>query len=503
MIAVTRETVERLAPFGADDLGALSDEGASRPRRTLGTECTRCRERMIGLPVDLELDDRLALWRDVQLPYCTRCGEFRFPPQRLPDEAFSGLASVSLFPTGAIERRGPAGRGTIAVSSDFGVAERPRLVVPDLPAELDLGDGSVRLGPEGMRAGEAALRTLATGPRRLTGMTPSSEYGVASHPRTLKIETTTYCNVRCVFCTNPKLTRRQHLSLGAFRDLWSRVDPSQLVKVGFTGLGETLLNREFWAMHAHVKRYGLRTSLVSNGMLLDRHAAALVESGLDDLAVSIETADAARYEGQRRGASLARVLAGIERVLDEKSRRGAALDVHVLSVMVGASAQEQEALVRICFDMGLDPPRFYPPYLRFLADEPQAAIDVAALERRHRRIERAVERTYGTPCATAPREVQLVRHASRQPRASYESLRCREPASVFVARANGSWTFCNEGIFEPPGGDLIAAHGSVAELWTSSTYRRFRLGVATAAFPAMCDGCHAAELPAMLAAPSG
>ncbi|MEJ2746216.1 MAG: radical SAM protein, partial [bacterium] len=54
------------------------------------------------------------------------------------------------------------------------------------------------------------------------------------------------------------------------------------------GGGEPLMHPQIAELVAHAKRRGFVCTLTTNGTLLERHAAALVDAGLDNLVISID-----------------------------------------------------------------------------------------------------------------------------------------------------------------------------------------------------------------------
>lgn len=102
------------------------------------------------------------------------------------------------------------------------------------------------------------------------------------------------CNLSCKMCLTHSRelpdTKYRHkpfpnMSLEMFKDIVDTFKNS--VAVGFMGNGEPLLHKDIFAMILYAKRNKMRTSLITNGLLLDRIVDEIVDSGLDEIAISI------------------------------------------------------------------------------------------------------------------------------------------------------------------------------------------------------------------------
>ena len=143
--------------------------------------------------------------------------------------------------------------------------------------------------------------------------------------RQIHLEPTNACNLRCVTCSNPRQTaatglmplQRAHEVIDqALRD----VGPDCIV--GFYLRGESTLHPELPAMIRYAHERGFRRLLLSTNLTrLDAaQAEALLSSGLSELRLSIDGADAERFERIRAGADFAQVCDHLA-LLDATRRR--------------------------------------------------------------------------------------------------------------------------------------------------------------------------------------
>ena len=138
----------------------------------------------------------------------------------------------------------------------------------------------------------------------------------------LRVSLTDRCNLRCSYCMPAEgldwLPSRHLLrpdELGRLMHI--AVTRLGVTSIRFTG-GEPLLARHLEKVIAAAA--GLRPrpeiSLTTNGVGLERRAAALVEAGLDRVNISLDSVDPARFAAITRRDRLADVLAGLAAAKD-------------------------------------------------------------------------------------------------------------------------------------------------------------------------------------------
>ena len=94
------------------------------------------------------------------------------------------------------------------------------------------------------------------------------------------------CNCRCVMCD---IWRIRHVREVTARDLEPHLASLRELRVRwvvFSG-GEPLMHSDLWALARMLRREGIRTTLLTAGLTLERHAAPVAEN-LDDVIVSID-----------------------------------------------------------------------------------------------------------------------------------------------------------------------------------------------------------------------
>jgi len=149
------------------------------------------------------------------------------------------------------------------------------------------------------------------------------------HPRLpdvhkLYVEPATSCNLQCRTCIrNVWEDPEALLPMSTFQQIAEGLtNLGELKRVVFTGFGEPLLHPHLLDMIQAVRERDIGVSVGSNGFLLDRAMAGeLVRLGVDRLVVSVDGVTPETYAGVR-GARLAQVLENIRTLNDVKGRLG-------------------------------------------------------------------------------------------------------------------------------------------------------------------------------------
>ena len=141
-------------------------------------------------------------------------------------------------------------------------------------------------------------------------------------PRFAQIEPTAACNLACPMCTvNHRADTTRHLTLAQFQALVQQLPG--LEELHLQGLGEPMLNPEFFEMVEWASARGIRVSANTNLTLLTpERAQRCIDSGLHALSVSIDAADRDIYESIRVQASFDKVMRNLGRLAAVRERAG-------------------------------------------------------------------------------------------------------------------------------------------------------------------------------------
>jgi len=141
-----------------------------------------------------------------------------------------------------------------------------------------------------------------------------------SFPPYFMLETTRLCNAKCVHCPNKGIEKTTpFLSDALFEKIAVELGrhSQEITQVAIFINGEPLLDKKLPERIQRLKELGVpRVIFSTNGSLLDETAARRVlEAGLDDLDITLNSMDAAKYEAIRVGLKHAVVVANIHNFL--------------------------------------------------------------------------------------------------------------------------------------------------------------------------------------------
>ena len=172
----------------------------------------------------------------------------------------------------------------------------------------------------------------------------------------LRVSVTDRCDFRCVYCMSEHMTflpKAELLTLEELDRLCSAFVALGVRKLRITG-GEPLVRRDimtlFHALGRHLRSGTLdELTLTTNGSQLARYAAELKGAGVRRVNVSVDTLDPAKFTAITRWGKLDRVLEGIS------AAKAAGLKVKINAVALkGVNEDEIEDLLRWCGERGHD-----------------------------------------------------------------------------------------------------------------------------------------------------
>ena len=213
---------------------------------------------------------------------------------------------------------------------------------------------------------------------------------VDAHGRTLtdlRVSVTDRCNFRCRYCMPAEgmewLDRSGVLSFEEIERLVRAFARLGVTDVRLTG-GEPLARRDFPRLVSMLRRIdGIRDlSLTTNGYLLERDAAALVDAGIDRVNVSVDSLARDRFHEITRRDALPQVLRGLEAIAGHEQVRP--IKVNAVAIRdftedevyrFAELARSTDYQVRFIEFMPLDGDRAWEPDAVLTGDEVRALID--------------------------------------------------------------------------------------------------------------------------------
>lgn len=177
-------------------------------------------------------------------------------------------------------------------------------------------------------------------------------------PFSISIEPTTSCNLRCPQC--PSGLRQFTRPIGMLDPDFFNSFVIQIKKhvhsVMFYFQGEPYLNTEFLKMVKRANEHNLYTITSTNAhYLTDDNCKQTVESGLDEIIISMDGIDQEVYETYRVGGNLDKVLEGAERIIKWKKQLKSKTPYVVFQFVVFKSNEHQvDDIKKLGIKLGAD-----------------------------------------------------------------------------------------------------------------------------------------------------
>lgn len=165
-------------------------------------------------------------------------------------------------------------------------------------------------------------------------------------------ETTAACNLECSHCRRLEVSRElsksdltteegMHLI-----DALSEMGPITLVLSG----GEPLFRPDIFRLARYAHQKGLRVALASNGTLItDDLADAVVYSGIQRVAISLDGADAETHDGFRRQEGSFDKAVNAFRILKKKG-----MSLQINCTIARHNVHQKEAIYALALELGVD-----------------------------------------------------------------------------------------------------------------------------------------------------
>jgi MoaA/NifB/PqqE/SkfB family radical SAM enzyme len=347
-------------------------------------------------------------------------------------------------------------------------------------------------------ASQSAAET-APDPRRYFAHIGEERGPVAeAEPVCLYLETTNRCNLLCTTC--PRTFEDLEPPGDMSWDLFTRIVDQfpNIARVVLHGVGEPMMVRNLPRMIRYLKARGTYVLFNTNGTLLTaRKGAELIDSGLDELRVSLDAAEPEAFLLVRGKPFFDRILRNVRAFRAMQRERGAETPrVSLWLTGLKETIGQLGDFIRLAHDM--DVPEVYLQRLVYLPEgqglaRPQSALFAEADGEDNRLIAEAEDlaRTLGirfnASGATDP-AASLKPADDKQP----WSL-CRRPWTLMYFTAHGRAIPCCFAPFSLRGYDGFtlgdATQQSLRAIWNGPRYQDFRRALLSDKPPPACAGC--------------
>jgi MoaA/NifB/PqqE/SkfB family radical SAM enzyme len=177
---------------------------------------------------------------------------------------------------------------------------------------------------------------------------------ISVSPRSIQIECTTRCNLKCTFCELSYWTEKPaDLQFDNIRKMVMHLP--KLKRIDLTGIGESLMNRQFLEIVAFLKTRGIYVTLNDNFTLMtERMARRIIELEVDQIFLSLDGATKQTYEQIRVGANFDKVIANARRLIQIKRELGKRRpEVKINTVVCLTNHHELPGIVELANDIGI------------------------------------------------------------------------------------------------------------------------------------------------------
>jgi MoaA/NifB/PqqE/SkfB family radical SAM enzyme len=344
-----------------------------------------------------------------------------------------------------------------------------------------------------------SARPAETDPRRYFAHIAAERSAVGeAEPVCLYLETTNRCNLLCTTCprTFEALEPPADMSWEMFQHVVDQFP--RIARVVLHGVGEPMMVRALPRMIRYLKDRGTYVLFNTNGTLLgERRGRDLIDSGLDELRVSLDAAEPKAFKAVRGRDLFARIVRNVRAFRVLQRELGAELPrVSLWLTGLKETVGQLSEFVRLAHD--LDVPEVYLQRLVYfpegqgLAHEEQALFaggddEEGRLIHEAEALAQSLGLTFNASGATDP-ATSLKPEESAQP----WSL-CRRPWSLMYITAHGRALPCCIAPFSARGYDSFtlgdATQQTLQEIWNGARYQDFRRALLSDTPPAACSGC--------------
>ncbi len=145
------------------------------------------------------------------------------------------------------------------------------------------------------------------------------------------VEINNTCNLDCAMCQTMTATRKRgKMDLGLFSSVLSKLSEKGVKTVALHTLGDPLANPRLPYVLEEIRSFNLKTSICTNGLLLDKHVDTLIEyiDVAPSIAFSIDGANPETYEKIRIGGKFSKLIEQLEISNKRLRTKGMSVKIH-------------------------------------------------------------------------------------------------------------------------------------------------------------------------------
>ncbi|MFH0848640.1 MAG: radical SAM protein [archaeon] len=289
------------------------------------------------------------------------------------------------------------------------------------------------------------------------------------------------CNLKCTMCPrNDPTFEEGEMPYDVFTRI---IDQLPFLKgVQLSGLGEPLLHNDLFRMIGYLKERKMSSLIVTNGTLLnENNVERIIQSGLDVIHISIDSADHELYESIRIGAKLDHVKKNVRNLAEQRKKRQSKLRININSILMRRNYRDIEKMIRLGVEIGADLLNFSDMQYSFDVgiSKPDESLRLAGEEEK-KEMRQILEKAQKL---SAELSMPISLPKLDQP-AVRES--CEQPWTYLVVKENGKVRPCCA-IHHTEFGDLMK--DNYESIWNNSNFQSFRKALLSDNIPEDCKHC--------------
>lgn len=306
-------------------------------------------------------------------------------------------------------------------------------------------------------------------------------------PVKLDVENVSRCNFACKMCAVSKWPKRQRaadMTLDVFKAL---IDEQYgLVEIKLNGLGEAMMQGDDWfAMirYARERRIWVRVTTNASLLHINRNAAKLIYSGVNEIDISIDGADRATYEEIRIGGKFDQVIANCA-ALNSSLADAKRPSAKMWTLVQRANCHDLPQHVWLAAELGFK-------HLVFSTQLHGWGDDALAARNAGEEVGIGEEEARLLVALGARKGVRVAFWDVSEKFEPVDGKRCPWPFERAVVTSDLRTVPCC--MIGDPDAFEIGKGKTFAENWAGAEYRAFREAHLTGAIPAVCRACYRAS----------
>jgi radical SAM protein with 4Fe4S-binding SPASM domain len=319
-------------------------------------------------------------------------------------------------------------------------------------------------------------------------------------PKALYIETTNRCNLRCKGCILYKGNWEPDRDMTLQDLVMITGQLPELEHTALHGVGEPLLNQDLFRMITHLKGRNVFVHFNSNGILLDeKRQRAMIDSGLDELRISLDAASPEVYKVIRDSNKFPRIVQNLQSIRKLQKTRGVVTPkLSIWFLGTRENIADLPDLLRLAADIEIE--EIHLQRLVYFQDH-----EGYGVARREKTLQDSDEKTLELIRSSRLLAAQLGIHFDASgltdPLESVQNdtaetkpwSHCYRPQSLMYITANGNVLPCCISPFSTIDYSSIILgnvfESPMQEIWLGPKYRSFREQHQTETPPKCCRGC--------------